>query len=81
MKLSRLRELVKEVLQEYELEEANTTNVGGATFTPGDGAQYATPYAFGRKESPRAVKTLTKQGYTKVKKKKRPYSTKLYDYL
>ena len=27
------------------------------------------------------TKTLTKQGYTKVKKKKRPYSTKLYDYL
>ena len=74
MKLSRLRELVKEVLQEYELEEANTTNVGGATFTPGDGAQYATPYAFGRKESPRAVKTLTKQGYTKVKKKKNDHT-------
>ena len=49
MKLSRLRELVKEVLQEYELDEANTTNVGGATFPPGDGAQYATPYAFGIK--------------------------------
>ena len=81
MKLSRLRELVNEVLQEFELEEANTTNVGGATFTPGDGAQYATPNAFSKTESPRAVKTLTRQGYTKVKKKKRPYATKLYDYL
>ena len=60
--------------------EMSTTGTG-ASFTPGTGAQYATPYAFGKKESPRAVKTLTKQGYTKVKRKKRPYSTKLYDYL
>ena len=81
MKLSELRKLVKEVLQEFELEEANTTNVGGASFTPGDGAQYATPYAFVRTPSPRAVKILNKKVYTKVKKKKRPYSTKLYDYL
>ena len=31
-----------------ELDEANTTNVGGASFTAGAGAQYATPFAFGR---------------------------------
>ena len=48
MKLSELRKLVKEVLQEFELEEANTTNVGGASFTPGDGAQYATDCLPGR---------------------------------
>jgi len=81
MKLSQLKELVKEVLQEKEIDEANTTNVGGASFTPGDGAQYATPFAFGKKPSPKAVKTLTKQGYKKIKRPKRPSHTKGFDYL
>ena len=56
MTRSKLVKLVREVLQ--ELDEANTTNVGGASFTPGDGAQYATPRAFGK--GTRAKKTLTK---------------------
>ena len=57
MKRSELVGLVKEVM--HELQEANVTNVGGASFTPGDGAQYATPKAFGKGN--RAVKTLTKR--------------------
>ena len=61
-----LVELVREVLK--ELDEANTTNVGGASFSAGAGAQYATPAAFGRSRSNRAVKTLTKQGYKKIKR-------------
>ena len=77
MKRSDLVQLVREVLQ--ELDEANTTNVGGASFTPGTGAQYATPYAFGKDK--RATKALKKIGYKNVKRKKRPYSTKLIDYL
>ena len=36
MTLGDLRSIIKEVLQ--ELNEANVTNVGGASFTPGDGA-------------------------------------------
>ena len=46
MKRSELAKLVKEVLQ--ELDEANVTNIGGSSFTPGEGAQYATPNAFGK---------------------------------
>ena len=72
MRLSQLRELVREVL--HELEEANTTgNAGGS---------YLTPHAFSRSSGDnRATKQAKSIGYSKVKKKKRPYSTKLIDYL
>ena len=76
MTRSELIFLVREVMA--ELDEANVTG-GTATFTPGTGAQYATPYAFGK--SKRASKALKMIGYKNVKKKKRPYSTKLIDYL
>lgn len=61
MKRSELVGLVKEVMQ--ELDEANVTG-GTATFTPGTGAQYATPFAFGKDK--RAKKTLKKQGYKEL---------------
>ena len=65
MKRSRAIELVREVLQ--ELDEANVTG-GSATFTPGEGENYATPNAFSKKgRSSRATKTLKKQGYKKLK--------------
>jgi len=50
---------------EEELEEMSTTNSGGATFTPGTGAQYATPYAFNKskKKANRATKYAYKLGY------------------
>ena len=66
MKVSELRKLVKEVL--HELNELSATGTG-ATFTPGVGAQYATPYAFGKKgKKNRATKYGEKLGY-KTKKK------------
>lgn len=79
MKRSELVQLVREVLQ--ELDEANVTG-GGATFTPGTGAQYATPFAFskGKKRKNRATQTLKKQGYKKVDRPKRPSNTKLFDF-
>jgi|TARA_R100001460_G_scaffold82757_1_gene123664 hypothetical protein len=77
MKKSELVQLVREVMQ--ELEEANTTNVGGASFTPGQGAQYATPNFLGK--ATRAKKTLKKIGYKQVSRPKRPSNTKLVDYL
>ena len=43
MKVSELRIIIKEVIK--ELQEISTTGTG-ATFIPGTGAQYATPYAF-----------------------------------
>lgn len=62
MTRSALTGLVREVLQ--ELQEANVTSVGGASFTPGQGMNYATPHAFGKKgKGNRATKTLKKQGY------------------
>jgi|TARA_R100000231_G_scaffold118094_1_gene88234 hypothetical protein len=76
MTRSELISLVREVMS--ELDEANVTG-GTATFTPGTGAQYATPFAFGKDK--RASKALKRIGYKNVKKKKRPYSTKLIDYL
>lgn len=58
MKRSQLIALVKEVL-----DEANVTG-GTATFTPGTGAQYATPNFLGK--ATRAKKALKKQGYKEV---------------
>lgn len=77
MKKSDIRRLVREVID--EINEANVTNVGGASFTPGSGAQYATPRAFGK--STRAQKTLRKLGYKLAKRPKRPSHTKGFDYL
>jgi len=77
MTRSNLVKLVKEAMQ--ELDEANVTNAGGASFTPGAGAQYATPNAFGKGH--RAKKTLTKIGFKQVSRPKRPSHTKGFDYL
>jgi len=76
MTRTKLRELVREVIQ--ELDEANVTG-GTATFTPGDGMNYATPAAFGK--ATRAKKTLTKLGFKQVSRPKRPSHTKGFDYL
>ena len=76
MRRSDLVKLVREVMQ--ELDEANVTG-GTATFTPGTGAQHATPRAFGK--GTRAKKTLTKLGWKKQERPKRPSHTKGFDYL
>ena len=76
MTRTKLRELVREVMQ--ELDEANVTG-GTATFTPGDGMNYATPAAFGK--ATRAKKTLTKLGFKQVSRPKRPSHTEGFDYL
>lgn len=54
------------------LEEISTTGggAGAATFTPGTGAQYATPYAFGKKGDAKKGGMYTKKfGYKLVPKK------------
>lgn len=68
MKKSLIIKAVKEVI-----EELSTTS--GA---PG----YQTPFAFskGNKKN-RATKQAEKLGYSTVKQKKRPYNTKMFDYL
>jgi|TARA_B100001564_G_scaffold357340_1_gene373362 hypothetical protein len=79
MKISELKKLIREVL--HEMNEISATGTG-ATFTPGSGAQYATPYAFGKKgKKNKATQYGEKLGFKTVKRKKRPYNTKMYDYL
>ena len=76
MKREQLRSLVKEML-----DEISATGTG-ASFTPGQGAQYATPHAFSKnKKDNRATKYAKKLGYTKAKRPKRPSHTKMFDYL
>ena len=77
MKKSELISLVREVMQ--ELTEANVTNVGGASMSPGEGPVYGTPKAFGKNN--KAKKTLTKLGWKQQQRPKRPSHTKGFDYL
>ena len=77
MTRSELVQLVKEVMQ--EVNEANTTQVGGSGFTAGTGETFATPHAFGK--GTRAKKTLTKLGWKQQQRPKRPSHTKGFDYL
>ena len=67
-----LRKIIREIIRR-ELDEISTTaNVGS----------YLTPHAVSRSNRDnRATKQAKSIGYSKVKKKKRPYSTKLIDYL
>jgi hypothetical protein len=68
MKRSKLVQAVREVIEEL----SSTAGVAG----------YQTPYAFskGNKKN-RATKQAEKLGYKTVKQKKRPYNTKMFDYL
>lgn len=76
MKYSELKNIVEEVLAEV------SATGGGASSTPGVGINTATPFAYGKKgQKNRATKFLEKLGYKTVKLPKRPYHTKLIDYL
>jgi len=59
--------------KEYErvsrLKEQSATSQGGATFTPGGGAQYATPFAFKKKGKKSPSIYYYKLGYKPVPKK------------
>lgn len=79
MSRNELTELVKAVIRE---QSATGGGVAGASFTPGVGPNIATPFSFGKKgKKNRATKFLEKLGYKTVKLPKRPYHTKLIDYL
>lgn len=79
MTRSKLEELLREYIRE-ELTEASTTGTG-ASFTPGTGAQYATPNAFSKSERDNlATNFLKKMGWKKTNRPNRPSSTKLVDY-
>ncbi len=68
MKKSTIRRAIKEVI-----EELSTSAAAGG---------YQTPFAFSKKKGDnRATKQAEKLGFKKVKNKKRPYNTKMFDYL
>jgi len=76
MRKTDLIKLVREVIDEVSVTGS------GASFTAGQGEQYATPHAFGKGSADsRATKTLKKLGYSKTQRPKRPSHTKLFDYL
>ncbi len=78
-----MKEELAEILREYVREvlaETSTTGTG-ASFSPGTGAQYATPAAFSKSDRDnKAVQFLKKMGFKKVERPTRPSSTKLVDY-
>ena len=79
MKRQEVAELLREFVRE-QLSEISATGTG-ASFTPGTGAQYATPFAFSKGDRDnRATQFLKKMGFKKVERPKRPSSTKLVDY-
>lgn len=77
MKKSQIIKAVHEVLQEMSM------TGGGASFTPGQGEQYATPFAFSKKGQGKnaATKQGERLGLKTVERPKRPSHTKMFDYL
>lgn len=61
--LNKIKELIK------GLKEQSATSQGGASFTPGEGAQYATPFAFKKKGKKSPSIYYYKLGYKPVPKK------------
>jgi hypothetical protein len=53
-----MREALKNIIREKykKLKEESSTGVGGATFSPGEGAQYATPRAFAKGTNSKGLK-------------------------
>ena len=68
---SKISEQQVELLVRNKLKEISATGTG-ASFTPGEGAQYATPYAFtGKKKAPKSNTNMyRKDGWKLVNKKK-----------
>jgi len=77
MKKSELVQKIKEVLAEM------STTGTGASFSPGQGEQYATPFAFSKKGQGKnaATKQGERLGLKVVKRPNHPSHTKMFDYL
>ena len=50
----RIKNTIKEIIK--KIKETSSTGVGGGTFTPGEGAQYATKYSFKKGTDDKGVK-------------------------
>jgi hypothetical protein len=64
-------ETIKNIIREKvkKLKEESSTGVGGGSFSPGDGAQYATPKAFNKNTKETKNKYYYKLGYKPVPEK------------
>ena len=68
MKRSQVIKAVRELIEEL--------------ITTAGAGSYLSNYAFGKKGvKNRATKKMEKLGYKTIKRKKRPYNTKMFDYL
>ena len=67
-------ERVKEIIKK-KLKEMSATNQGGASFTPGEGANYATPTVFNKNKNAKGAKNIYyyKLGFKPVPKNKPKY--------
>ena len=67
--MENLREKIREIIKEMiKLNETSVTG-GGASFTPGKGAQHASKRAFKKKNSRKEENMYYKMGWKKVPKK------------
>ena len=84
MKKSKIVEIIKEVLGEMSVTGGGVGAApagGAATFTPGQGEQYATPLAFSKKKAKKGVtKEVVNSGYKEVQRPKHPSHTDMWDF-
>lgn len=73
--MERIKRLVKQALKEM-----NVTGTG-ASFTPGTGEQYATPFAFNSNKKAKGTKNMyNKLGFKSVNQKQLRKKSKAFDY-
>jgi len=74
--MERLRKLIKQTLKEMSVTGT------GASFTPGTGANYATPFAFNPNKKAKGAKNIYyyKLGFKPVNQKELRKKSKMFDY-
>ena len=74
--MERLRKLIKQALKEMSVTGT------GASFTPGTGAQYATPFAFNPNKKAKGAKNIYyyKLGFKPVNQKQLRAKSNMFDY-
>lgn len=74
--MDRLKKIIKQVLKEMSV------TGGSATFTPGTGANYATPFAFNPNKKANGAQNIYyyKLGFKPVNKKQLRKKSKMFDY-
>jgi hypothetical protein len=84
MKRSKIMELIREVLGEMSMTGGGGGAApadGGATFTPGQGEQYAQPVRSPKKQTKKKVtKEIINSGYKEVQRPKHPSHTDMWDF-